>query len=78
MKFLKNPIPVNIALEICELVRDRNKNKKFSITKGQCWGCMKFSLKKNDVKSRCIFATEDNRGCRLVNKIYDTEYNIME
>lgn len=75
---MNNRIPVNIALEICELVRERNKNKKFSFAKGQCWGCMKFSLKKDDIKARCIFSSEDNRGCQLVNRIYDNEYNLTE
>ncbi|MFW9952606.1 MAG: hypothetical protein ACFFKA_20995 [Candidatus Thorarchaeota archaeon] len=74
---MKPPIPENIALEICELVRERNKSKKLSLAKGQCWGCMKFSIMKSDVKARCIFSTLDNRGCQLVNKIFDNEnYNL--
>jgi hypothetical protein len=73
---LKKPIPENIAFEICDLVRKRNSSKKLSIAKGQCWGCMKYSLKKNDPKARCIFGSEneDNRGCQLVNKVFDNEY----
>ncbi|MFX0012167.1 MAG: hypothetical protein ACFE9R_17775 [Candidatus Hermodarchaeota archaeon] len=71
---MKNPIPENLALEICEIVRKRNENKKISFAKGQCWGCMKVSLKKNDVKVRCIFSSPENRGCQLVNKIFDVEY----
>lgn len=66
------PIPEDIALQICEEIREKNKKKKFSLAKGQCWGCMKYSNKKGDIKHRCIFGKEDNRGCHLVNKIFDT------
>lgn len=67
-------IPEDIALQICEEVRERNREKKFSLTKVQCWGCMKYSNKKNDIKHRCIFSNENNRGCHLVNRIYDARY----
>ena len=43
---MKNPIPEQLALEICELVRKRNSKKKLILAKGQCWGCMKYSTKK--------------------------------
>ena len=43
---MKNPIPEQVALEICELVRQRNTKKKLSLAKGQCWGCMRYSTKK--------------------------------
>lgn len=68
------PIPEEIAFKICEEVREKNEDKKFSFTKGQCWGCMKYSNKKGDIRVRCIFGKEDNRGCQLVNKIFDKEY----
>ena len=73
---MNNPIPENIVLEICEKVREYNKDKKISFAKMQCWGCMKYSKKKNDIFHRCLFNSEnnDNRGCQLVNKIFDTEY----
>jgi len=76
VKSIKNPIPENIALEICEIVRERNNKKKLSFAKGQCWGCMKYSNKKGDIKTRCLYNSEknDNRGCQLVNKVYDNEY----
>ncbi|MCK4380025.1 MAG: hypothetical protein KAW51_02735 [Candidatus Lokiarchaeota archaeon] len=70
----KKPIPEEVALQICEEVRERNKKKKLSFAKVQCWGCMKYSLKKNDIRHRCIFAEENNRGCHLVNKIFDSRY----
>ena len=55
---MKNPIPEQIALEICELVRQRNS-------------------KKNKVKARCWFNSEVkvNRGCELINKVFDSEYS---
>ncbi len=74
MKEIKKPISENIALQICEEVRECNREKKFSLAKVQCWGCMKYSIKKNDIKHRCIFSNEDNRGCHLVNRIYDVRY----
>ena len=70
----KKPIPEEVALQICEEVRELNKKKKFSFTKVQCWGCMKYSQKKNDIRHRCIFSEENNRGCHLVNKIFDYRY----
>ncbi len=77
MMFMKKPIPEDIALEICKIVRERNTSKKFSFAKGQLWGCMKISNKKGDYRTRCIFGSEknDNRGCELVNKIFDNEYH---
>ncbi|MFX1315396.1 MAG: hypothetical protein ACFE9T_05995 [Promethearchaeota archaeon] len=74
MSNLKKIIPEDIALRICEELREKNKKRKFSFAKGQCWGCLKYSNKKGDVKYRCIFSKEDNRGCHLVNKIFDEKY----
>jgi hypothetical protein len=74
MKETIEPIPENIALKICEEIRERNKKRKFSFAKMQCWGCMKYSTKKEDIRHRCIFSNEDNRGCHLVNKIYEITY----
>jgi len=71
MTEIKKPIPEEVALQLCEEVRKRNSRKKFSLAKGQCWGCMKYSNKKGDIKYRCIFANEENRGCHLVNKLFD-------
>jgi hypothetical protein len=74
---MKKSIPDNVAVEICELIRERNKRKTLSFAKGQCWGCMKYSIKKGDVKARCIFSSPDNRGCQLVNKVFDNKnYNL--
>ena len=70
----KNHIPENVALQICEKIRENNSRKRFSLAKSQCWGCMKYSKKKGDFKHRCIFSDEKNRGCHIVNKIFDASY----
>ncbi|MHA2007683.1 MAG: hypothetical protein ACXABO_10505 [Promethearchaeota archaeon] len=74
MKENRCPLPEDIALEICEEIREQNRKKRFSLAKTQCWGCMKYSNRKGDFKYRCIFSDENNRGCQLVNKIFDTRY----
>ncbi|MFX0083054.1 MAG: hypothetical protein ACFE94_15000 [Candidatus Hodarchaeota archaeon] len=71
MKENKKSIPEEIALQICEEIREQNREKKISFAKAQCWGCMKYSIKKNDIRHRCIFSDENNRGCHLVNKVFD-------
>ena len=71
MTKLKNPIPEEIAFQICEEIREHNSKKKFSLGKGQCWGCIKYADKKGNMRNRCIFGKEDKRGCQLVNKIFD-------
>lgn len=68
------PIPEELAFQLCEEVREQNKKKKISFAKGQCWGCMKYSQKKDDIRHRCIFGEENNRGCYLINKIFDARY----
>jgi len=56
------------ALNICEEIRKEKGVKLFS----QCWGCVKFS--KNDPDKMC-FSGADNRGCKLVNELYDKRLN---
>ena len=74
MNRLKNPIPEDVALQLCEEIREQNSKKKINLAKWQCWGCMKYSNKKNDIRHRCIFADENNRGCHLVNNMFDARY----
>ena len=62
---MKEIIPEDIALQICELIRERNRKKKFSLAKGQCWGCMKYSNKKGDIKTRCLFSSENTTPFHL-------------
>ncbi|MFX0030860.1 MAG: hypothetical protein ACFE8B_16725, partial [Candidatus Hermodarchaeota archaeon] len=57
------------ALEICEQVRTKNKNKSISFNKFWCWGCAKFT---KSPKKRCFANAEDgsNTGCTQVNKLF--------
>lgn len=68
----ENIIPFEIAVKICDEVRENNKKKLLSVGKGMCWGCIKFS--KDDVKKRCFFNSEknDNRGCFQINNLFDS------
>jgi uncharacterized protein (DUF779 family) len=61
-------IPKDVAVQLCEEIRKEKGVKLFS----QCWGCVKFS--KNDPDKMC-FSGVDNRGCKLVNKLYDKRLN---
>ena len=63
------PIPKSEALKICKQIRIDNSKKLFSISKMQCGGCMKFS--EGDVSKMCFANGKGNRGCNLVNNIYD-------
>jgi hypothetical protein len=73
MKKVSTSIPEDIAIKLCDEVREINSKKKISFRKGQCWGCMKFS--KRNIKNRCIFSKENNRGCQMVNERFDKNYS---
>ena len=75
MNKISTLIPEEIALKLCEEVRESNSKKKISFGKGQCWGCMKFSNKKGDIKYRCIYSKENNRGYQMVNNRFDKKYS---
>ncbi|MFW9995255.1 MAG: hypothetical protein ACFFD4_24680 [Candidatus Odinarchaeota archaeon] len=73
-------IPKEIALEICEEIRIANQKKFFllSFSKMQCWGCWRFGKKEDEdgnIQGICALSDENNRGCGLVNKIYDKRYS---
>ena len=70
MKKNSQPIPTNIAFDLCKNIRNEKGVRLFS----QCWGCIKFS--KNDPTKMCFSSSPDNRGCSLVSKRYDTAANI--
>ncbi|UCF07563.1 MAG: hypothetical protein JSW28_07920 [Thermoplasmata archaeon] len=61
----KDPIPERVAFELCQRIRGEKKVRMFS----QCWGCVKFS--KGDFRKMCYYDPPMNRGCGLVNKLYD-------
>jgi len=58
------PIPREVAVRLCAEVSSAKKGKMFT----QCWGCWKFS--KGDPEKMC-FNGPANRGCQLVNQLYD-------
>jgi len=57
------------ALELCEQVRAKNKEKSISFNKMWCWGCAKFT---KSPEKRCFANAENgsNTGCVQVNKLY--------
>jgi hypothetical protein len=66
MSSSETPIPKDEAMKLCSEIRKEKGIKLFS----QCWGCMRFS--KGDSEKMCFNSKPDNRGCRLVNKQYDS------
>lgn len=74
MKEIKDSIPEEIAIKLCQQIREENEDKLISWTKLQCWGCMRFSDFEN--KGSCIYGDPETlRGCNLVNKRYDKEFS---
>jgi hypothetical protein len=58
------PIPRDVAFQLCEEIRKEKARKWFT----QCWGCVKFS--KNDPAKMCFHGQPDYRGCKLINERY--------
>ncbi|MFX1505631.1 MAG: hypothetical protein ACFFDC_05905 [Promethearchaeota archaeon] len=76
-------IPKSIALGLCEEIRIRNQKKRwpFYIGKMQCHFCWRFGKKAYNTgnpSKLCAFASEDNRGCWQVNKLYDKQFSKKE
>ncbi len=69
---MEEAIPKDIALQLCEEIREESARKKFGSGKMMCWGCIKAT--KDNIKGRCVFANELNRGCSQINKRYDKRY----
>jgi len=63
-------IPKEIALSICQQVREENRGRWYSFYFWWCWGCNLFS--KGDPGKLCFSSRIDNRGCGQVNKRYDS------
>ena len=59
------PIPMDVAIRLCQEVRAERPVRLFS----QCWGCLKAS--KGEPTRMCIHRPPDNRGCSLVNRRHD-------
>jgi hypothetical protein len=59
------------ATRICEQVQTKNIKKQFGISKMQCWVCVKCT--KGDPANKLFACQKDNRGCNLVNEVYDKQ-----
>ena len=69
---MENVIPKEIALKLCDEIREENHRKKFGMGKMACYFCYKYA--RDNPSKLCIFAYELNRGCYQVNKRYDALY----
>lgn len=69
---IKDAIPTEIALKLCNEIREENARKRLGFGKTQCQFCYRFGKEKTE--RLCIFGNEQNRGCQQVNKRYDKLY----
>ncbi len=65
------PIPQEIAYQLCEDIRQENHGKWFSQAAWQCWGCIRFTG--GDPAKMCLNGQPGFRGCNLVNARYDRQ-----
>ncbi len=63
-------IPKEVALKLCQQVREENRGRWYSFFFWWCWGCSLFS--RGDPGKLCFSSRKDNRGCRQVNKRYNS------
>jgi hypothetical protein len=71
----KRKIDREIALKLCEEIRNKNKKKFISFNKWWCHFCYKFSNTEEKITNRCCLNDENNRGCSQVNKKFDKNYS---
>jgi len=57
-------IPKELALKLCGEIRQENRRAWYTLTAGQCWGCMTFT--KGDPAKMCGGVV----GCNLVMACY--------
>ena len=62
-------IPAEIALRLCEELREHNRGRWYTVTGLWCWGCVAFS--QNDPARMCVNSRPDHRGCAQVNARYN-------
>ena len=72
----KKEIPKKKAMEICEAIREKNKQKRFIFSAGKmqchfCWYFGKKDFEAGNPEKMCAFGSDDNRGCWQINRIYD-------
>ncbi len=66
-----NPIPRDMALQLCAEIRGKYHGKWYTLAGMQCGGCVLFS--KGDPAKMCFSSRADFRGCNLVNARYDRQ-----
>jgi hypothetical protein len=63
------PIPEETAQSLCAQIQQAHQGRWFSVAHWQCWGCTTFT--RRDPALMCFSSRTDNRGCNLVNALYD-------
>jgi len=59
-------IPLDKAIELCKLHREKKGIRLFS----QCWGCMRYS--KEVPEKMCFYKPPTNDGCKFVNSLFES------
>ena len=62
-------IPRDVAIQICEKIREEHDKKIYMVGQMQCAACIESS--KGDPDKMCFASTKENRGCIYVNKRFD-------
>ena len=75
----KKEIPQEIAMTICDEIREKNNQKNFILSIGKmqchfCWYFGKKDYKAGNPEKMCAFGSDDNRGCWQINRIYDQQF----
>jgi hypothetical protein len=65
----KHSMPKDIALQLCNEIRQLHGGKLYTFAGMQCWGCTTFS--RGDPNRMCFSSQADYRGCNLVNSRYE-------
>ena len=74
LKMPEEAIPKEVALQLCEDVRERNRGKWYTARGLWCWGCRTFS--RGDPERMCFSAAPTHRGCGQVNALYTERYEV--
>jgi hypothetical protein len=67
------------AITLCKEINRKYSASRIRFLKfgyWQCWGCQRFGNKDGSYSNICALNGEDNRGCRMVNSLY--ERNIVK
>ncbi len=68
---VQRAIPREVALEICQQIRQENRGRWFSWNAWWCWGCVRFTV--GEPEKLCFHNPPDYRGCAQVNRRYDRQ-----